>query len=102
MFIELDDIEVDYSLTLLSTSRLEGKTLNQSEYLDFLDDMISCYMALEVTSYRCIKSEPDIQIKNYSGMKLGGYIAHYYTNQSKNGTIYLENFKYSQKEDIEF
>ena len=51
-------------------------------------------------SYRSAPSEPDIHIKSYFGIKLGGYCCHAYINNSKNDTIYLEYFRYENPDEV--
>lgn len=102
LFIEVDDVATDLSLSLFSSTIVQAKTVSLEEHPGFLEEIIACYMTLKESQYRCSKDEPEIQIKYYNGMKLGGYLAHYYTNESPNGTVYQENFKYSNPESFEF
>lgn len=102
VFIELDDKDIEYCLTVISTTVVKMKTISSNDMPNFLEDMVKNYMTLKHTNYRCTPTEPDIIMKTYFGAKLGGYCVHWYSNKSKNDTTYLENFKYENAKEIEY
>lgn len=98
LFIEFDDVEIDYCLTIISNC--DAKITIMESPQSFLEEMVRSYMSIMHTSYRSLPSEPDIHIKSYFGLKLGGYGCHAYVNNSKNDTMYLENFKYKNPDAV--
>ena len=78
LWIEFDGPEIEYCLTLISSTVIQAKTVPNHEYPDFLEQMVGSYLRQKHSAYRCAKSEPDIQIKSYFGNKIGGYCAHRY------------------------
>jgi len=102
IYIEVDDKNIEYSLTLISNTLIKMKTIPNSDYPTFIEDMVKSYMNLKHNNYRCAKNEPDIQMKSYFGAKLAGFGAHYFINHTKNQTTYLENITYEDRKEIEF
>jgi hypothetical protein len=101
LYLEVDNEEVEFCLTVISNTLVKLATISCSDYPDFVHTMVKDYMTFKHNQYKCSPSEPEIQIKNYFGLAIGGYCAHYYTNNSPNKTTYVENFKYQNMTDIE-
>lgn len=102
VFFQVDAEQTDFCFSIFSTSQMTTKILDKSQTPQFLEKVLKSYMLFKQSSYRCVDSEPDIKIKSYTGLHCGGYGCHYYENDSKNETIYLENFRYENRKEIEY